>query len=65
MNKINTLESRNSTPKTHDARELIGSESNPKVAKIILDKTTYLLKITKQNKLILTKWINQIKIQEQ
>lgn len=55
MNKINTLESRNSTPKTHDARELIGSESNPKVAKIILDKTTYLLKITKQNKLILTK----------
>ncbi len=37
---------------THDARELLG----PKLlAKIMLDHETYLLKITKQNKLILTK----------
>ncbi len=37
---------------THDARELIGSKP---LAKIILDQETYVLKITKQNKLILTK----------
>ncbi len=40
------------TINTHDARELVG----PKLlAKIMLDQETYLLKITKQNKLILTK----------
>ena len=55
MDKINTFENHETTINTHDARELIGSESNPKIAKIILDKETYLLKITKQNKLILTK----------
>ena len=37
---------------THDARELLGPKP---LAKIILDQETYLLKITKQNKLILTK----------
>ena len=36
----------------HDARELIGSMSE---AKIVLDDQIYLLRITKQNKLILTK----------
>ena len=36
----------------HDARELLGSKL---FAKIMLDQETYLLKITKQNKLILTK----------
>ncbi len=36
----------------HDARELLGPKP---LAKIILDQETYLLKITKQNKLILTK----------
>ena len=38
--------------KTHDARELLGPKP---LAKIMLDQETYLLKITKQNKLILTK----------
>ena len=38
---------------THDARELLGTKP---LAKIMLDQETYLLKITKQNKLILTKW---------
>ena len=38
--------------KEHDARELIGSMSE---ARIVLDNQTYLLRITKQNKLILTK----------
>ena len=37
---------------THDARKLLGPKA---VARIILDKEIYLLKITKQNKLILTK----------
>ena len=36
----------------HNARELLGSKT---LAKIMLDQETYLLKITKQNKLILTK----------
>ena len=36
----------------HNARELLGSKP---FAKIMLDQETYLLKITKQNKLILTK----------
>ncbi len=55
MNKIDTFENRQNNIKTHDARELIGTETSPKMAKIILDNETYLLKITKQNKLILTK----------
>ena len=38
--------------KTHDAQELLGSNS---FAKIVLGQQIYLLKITKQNKLILTK----------
>ena len=38
--------------KIHNARELLGSKP---LAKIMLDQQTYLLKITKQNKLILTK----------
>ena len=38
--------------KIHNARELLGSKT---LAKIMLDQETYLLKITKQNKLILTK----------
>jgi hemin uptake protein HemP len=38
--------------KIHNARELLGSKP---LAKIMLDQETYLLKITKQNKLILTK----------
>ena len=38
--------------KTHNARELLGAKP---LAKIMLDQETYLLKITKQNKLILTK----------
>ena len=37
---------------THDARELLGTKQ---LAKIMLDQETYFLKITKQNKLILTK----------
>ena len=36
----------------HNARELLGSKP---LAKIMLDQEIYLLKITKQNKLILTK----------
>ena len=36
----------------HDARELLGPKP---LAKIKLDQETYLLRITKQNKLILTK----------
>ena len=40
------------TINTHDARKLLGVKS---VAKITLDQETYFLKITKQNKLILTK----------
>ena len=38
--------------KIHNARELLGPKP---LAKIMLDQETYLLKITKQNKLILTK----------
>ena len=38
--------------KIYNARELLGSKP---LAKIMLDQETYLLKITKQNKLILTK----------
>ena len=38
--------------KIHNARELLGSKP---LAKIMLDQETYLLKISKQNKLILTK----------
>ncbi len=37
---------------TYDARELLGQKSE---AKIMLEQETYFLKITKQNKLILTK----------
>ena len=37
---------------TYDARKLLGPET---AAKIVLDQVTYFLKITKQNKLILTK----------
>ena len=37
---------------TYNARELLGSKV---FAKIMLDQQTYLLKLTKQNKLILTK----------
>ena len=40
------------TVNTFDARELVGPKH---LAKIKLDQETYLLKITKQNKLILTK----------
>ncbi len=36
----------------YNARELIGSDSE---ARILLDDQVYLLRITKQNKLILTK----------
>jgi len=47
-----TMRTEEDTIKTHDARELLGT--NP-LAKIMLDQETYFLKITKQNKLILTK----------
>ncbi len=40
------------TVNTHDARELLEPNS---FARIKLDQETYFLKITKQNKLILTK----------
>ena len=40
------------TLNTHDARELLGTKP---LAIIKLDDEKYLLKITKQNKLILTK----------
>lgn len=55
MDKINTIEHYEKTLNTHDARQLIENSSNTKMAKIMLDNETYLLKITKQNKLILTK----------
>ena len=56
--KLNTkpskqnFEKKEQAVREHDARELIGSMSE---ARIVLDNQTYLLRITKQNKLILTK----------
>ena len=38
--------------KTYDARQIVGEKSE---AKIVLDDQIYVLRITKQNKLILTK----------
>ena len=49
---LHTDETREDTVNIHNARELLGSKL---FAKIMLDQQTYLLKITKQNKLILTK----------
>ena len=49
---IHTDETGKDTVNIHNARELLGSKL---FAKIMLDQQTYLLKITKQNKLILTK----------
>ena len=51
VNKIDNVEVELSL-KTHNARELLGKHA---VAQIKLDNETYLLRITKQNKLILTK----------
>ena len=38
--------------RTYDARQIVGEKSE---AKIVLDDQIYVLRITKQNKLILTK----------
>ena len=52
QNGRNTMTTEEDSINTHDARELLGTKP---LAKIMLDQETYLLKITKQNKLILTK----------
>ena len=52
ISKSNTDPPKSETVQIYAARELIGSKN---FAKIILDQSEYFLKITKQNKLILTK----------
>ena len=52
QNGKKTMITQEDTINIHDARELLGTKL---LAKIMLDQETYFLKITKQNKLILTK----------